>query len=143
MQLNSSMVAGSSFRLSIVFVLATASACAQVSASLSGTVTDQTGATLSGSAITAKNVDTGAVRGTETDAEGRYQFFSLPVGQYEIRSGKVGFKEEVRTGAPPGCRPARYGRHGTGGGKVEPERCGDRRRATSGGNDGEHNGPGW
>ena len=91
MQLNSSMVAGSSFRSSIVFVLAAASACAQVSASLSGTVTDQSGATLSGSAVTAKNVDTGAVRGTVTDAEGRYQFFSLPVGQYEIRGAKAGF----------------------------------------------------
>jgi len=98
MQLNSSSVVGSSIRGLTVFVLVAASACAQVSASLSGTVTDPSGAALSGSAVTAKNVDTGAVRRAVTDAEGGYQFFSLPVGQYEIRTGKAGFKEEVRTG---------------------------------------------
>ncbi|MFZ0933296.1 MAG: TonB-dependent receptor [Bryobacteraceae bacterium] len=98
MHLYSSTVAGSSFRLSIVFALAAASAVAQVSASLSGTVRDQTGAALSGSAVEAKNVDAGAVRATVTGAEGRYQFFSLPVGQYEIRTSKPGFKEERRTG---------------------------------------------
>ena len=62
MQLNSSSVVGSSIRGLTVFVLVAASACAQVSASLSGTVTDPSGAALSGSGVTAKNVDTGAVR---------------------------------------------------------------------------------
>jgi len=80
------------------FVFAAASACAQVSASLSGTVADPSGAALPASTVTAKNVDTGEVRGTVTDAEGHYQFFSLPVGQYEIRSRKDGFMEAVRTG---------------------------------------------
>src|ERR1035438_8444986 len=70
MQLNSSSVVGSSIRGLTVFVLVAASACAQVSASLSGTVTDPSGAALSGSAVTAKNVDTGAVRRAVTDAEG-------------------------------------------------------------------------
>ena len=97
MQLKS-VTAVSSIRCSIAFVLVAASACAQVSASLSGAVTDQSGAALSGAAVQAKNVDTGAVRGALTDGEGRYQFFSLPVGQYEIRSGKAGFRDEVRTG---------------------------------------------
>jgi hypothetical protein len=98
MQFTSSGVAGPNIRWLIVCVLTVASACAQVSASLSGTVTDQSGAALSGSTVAAKNVDTGAIRGVVTDAEGRYLFFSLPVGQYEIRSGKSGFKDEVRTG---------------------------------------------
>jgi len=75
-----------------------ASACAQVSASLSGTVTDPSGAALSGAAVAAKNVDTQTVRSAVTDAEGRYRFFSLPVGEYELRCAKAGFKEEVRTG---------------------------------------------
>ncbi|HXN49932.1 MAG TPA: carboxypeptidase regulatory-like domain-containing protein [Bryobacteraceae bacterium] len=91
MRLTSSVVAGAL----IVFA---ASACAQVSASLSGTVTDPSGAALSGAAVAAKNVDTEAVRTTVTNAEGRYQFFSLAVGEYELRSSKAGFKEEVRTG---------------------------------------------
>ena len=91
MRLTSSLAAGAL----IVFAV---SACAQVSASLSGTVTDPSGAALSGAAVAARNVDTGAVRATVTNAEGHYQFFSLPVGQYELRSAKAGFQEEVRTG---------------------------------------------
>jgi hypothetical protein len=98
MQFRSFAPAVSSIRWSIAFVLVAASACAQVSASLSGTVTDQSGGSLSGAAVQAKNVDTGAVRATVTDAEGRYNFSSLRLGQYEIRSAKPGFQEEVRTG---------------------------------------------
>jgi hypothetical protein len=82
----------------IAFLLVAASARAQVTAVLSGTVTDQSGAALSASTVAARNVDTGAVRSTVTDAEGHYQFFSLPVGEYEIRSTKAGFTEELRTG---------------------------------------------
>jgi len=83
---------------SISLVLVAAQAWAQVSAGLSGTVADQSGAALVGASVAAKNVDTGAERGAVTDSEGHYQFFSLPVGQYEIRSGKSGFAEVVRTG---------------------------------------------
>ena len=98
MKLNSSVTAVSSIRCLIAFVLVAASACAQVSAILSGTVTDPTGAAVSAAAVTARNVETGAVRSTVTDAEGHYQYFSLPIGQYEIRGSKPGFKEEVRGG---------------------------------------------
>jgi hypothetical protein len=82
----------------IGFLLLAASGRAQVSAILSGTVTDPSGALASTAAVSAKNIDTGAVRSTVTDAEGHYQFFSLPAGQYEIRTTKPGFTEEVRTG---------------------------------------------
>ena len=83
----------------VVFLLVCASTLsAQVSAVLSGTVTDQSGAVVSAANVTAKNIDTGAIRSTVTDASGRYQISSLPVGQYEIHAGKTGFTEEVRTG---------------------------------------------
>jgi hypothetical protein len=84
-------------RYIMLFVFA-ASACAQVSAILSGTVTDQSGAMVSAANVAAKNVDTDAIRSTVTDAQGRYRFFSLPVGQYEIHGVKTGFTEVVRTG---------------------------------------------
>jgi hypothetical protein len=71
---------------------------AQVSAMLTGTVTDQSGALVSGVSIAVKSVDTGAVRNTVTDSLGRYQVFSLPVGEYKIRAQKAGFAEQVRTG---------------------------------------------
>src|SRR5579864_5362405 len=71
---------------------------AQVSAVLSGTVTDQSGGIVSGATVTAKSVDTGAARTALTNDAGRYQVFSLPVGQYEVRVRKSGFAEEIRTG---------------------------------------------
>jgi hypothetical protein len=70
----------------------------QVSAVLSGTVTDPSGAVISGASVTAKSVDTGAARATATDDSGHYQFSSLPIGDYEIRAGKGGFTEQLRTG---------------------------------------------
>jgi hypothetical protein len=73
-------------------------AWAQVSASLSGTVTDPSGATVTAAAVTARNLDTALSRTTATDSAGRYVFFGLPVGRYEVRVQKPGFAEEVRTG---------------------------------------------
>jgi hypothetical protein len=70
----------------------------QVSAVVSGTVTDQSGATVSAATVTVKNVDTGAVRTTLSDDSGLYRVFSLPVGAYEIRAQKQGFADVVRTG---------------------------------------------
>ena len=88
------------------FVLASSLCCgpfvtplsAQVSASVSGTVKDQTGAVVSAASVTVKSADTGAVRTTSTDNSGLYRVFSLPVGEYEIRAQKQGFTDEVRTG---------------------------------------------
>jgi hypothetical protein len=73
-------------------------ASAQVSATLSGVVTDQSGAAVSSAAVTARNLDTGLSRSTVTDQAGRYQLFVLPIGQYEVRVKKHGFAEGVRTG---------------------------------------------
>src|ERR1700692_294857 len=58
---------------------------AQVSASLSGGITDQSGAAVSAASVTAKNTDTGVSRTVPTDQSGRYRFFALAVGPYEVR----------------------------------------------------------
>ena len=76
----------------------TLSLSAQVSAGLSGTVTDQSGAVVSAAVITAKNIDTGAARDTVTDATGHYQLSALPLGPYEVRARRTGFTEEIRKG---------------------------------------------
>ena len=73
-------------------------AWAQTGASLSGVVTDQTGATLPGVAVRIKNIDTGAIRTITTDGEGHYQVLGLPPGHFEIRAAKPGFADETRTG---------------------------------------------
>jgi hypothetical protein len=71
---------------------------AQVTGSLSGTVTDQSGASVSGAAVTVKDVETGAIRTTTTGEAGLYQVFSLPIGAYEVLVSKQGFAEQIRTG---------------------------------------------
>jgi hypothetical protein len=81
---------------SIGFCSATASA--QFSSNVSGTVTDSTGAVISGAAVAIREIATGAVRTTSTDSTGRYQISSLPVGVYELRVTKPGFSAETRTG---------------------------------------------
>ena len=71
---------------------------AQVSASISGTVTDPSAAIVSSANLTAKNIDTGLERETTTDGQGHYQFSALPVGRYEIHVTKTGFAEAIRSG---------------------------------------------
>ena len=71
---------------------------AQVSATLSGLITDPSGAAVSAAAVTAKNVDTGLTRTVPTDQSGRYRFYALPVGPYEVRVTKEGFAEGIRSG---------------------------------------------
>ena len=71
---------------------------AQVSANLSGVVTDPSGAAISGARVTAKSIDTGISHDAATDPSGRYRFFVLPVGLYEVRVAKEGFAEGIRSG---------------------------------------------
>src|SRR5580693_1966101 len=82
----------------VIFFLSISAALAQVSAVLSGTVTDQSGAVISGANVTVKSVETGASRTAVTETDGRFLFPSLPVGEYEIRAAKANFTEAVRTG---------------------------------------------
>ena len=84
-------------RLFLSVLLLVSPAFAQVSASLSGTVTDQSGGLVSGATISARNTDTGAIRSTASDASGCYRFTFLPVGHYEVRGAKAGFTDEVHT----------------------------------------------
>ncbi len=81
-----------------LFLSGQSSLWAQVSATLSGTVSDPSGSVVSGAAITAKNDDTGATRSTVTNDAGLYQLTALPVGHYDIRVNKSGFAEEIRSG---------------------------------------------
>ena len=71
---------------------------AQVSASISGVVTDPSGAAVPSANVTAKNLETGVVRSSLTDNAGHYLILSLPVGEYEVRASKTGFQDSTRTG---------------------------------------------
>ena len=78
--------------------LASVSAFGQVSASLSGRITDATGAVVPAATVTAINVETGISRTTLTDGSGWYQLPELPVGRYQVQASKSGFAGEMRTG---------------------------------------------
>lgn len=85
----------------LVFVLAGAgvpAALAQAASSLSGVVTDPSGAAVAGAEVTVHNVGTGLERNTTTEASGEYQVPALPVGDYAITVRKAGFTPETRTG---------------------------------------------
>ena len=85
-------------RLPIVFLIFAPALFAQISANLSGTVTDQSGAVVSGAAVTVRNLETSSTRDTTTSEAGEYRVFSLPIGAYEVRVSKDGFAEQIRTG---------------------------------------------
>ena len=71
---------------------------AQVTASIIGFVTDPSGAAVPSADVTATNLETGVARTVATDAAGRYVVLALPVGLYEVRATKAGFRDEVHTG---------------------------------------------
>ena len=73
-------------------------AFAQVSATLSGVVTDPSGAAVAGANVAVLDLETGESHNTQTDAAGRYQVFALPIGGYEVTATKTGFAAQVRTG---------------------------------------------
>ena len=89
--------------VSLILIVVIACLCApfssaQVSASLSGLISDPSGAALSGASVAAVSLDTGLSRTAPTDPAGRYRFLALPVGLYEVRVTKDGFAEAIRTG---------------------------------------------
>ena len=80
----------------LVLVLASSNAFAQItSATISGTVKDQTQAVLPGVDVVVKNVDTGLTRSVVTDASGYFTIPGLSPGTYEARASLQGFGSVV------------------------------------------------
>ena len=67
-------------------------------ATLSGAVTDPSGAAVPGVKLTITSTQTGFTRSTETTAAGTYNFARVPVGAYEMTADASGFKQVKRTG---------------------------------------------
>ncbi|HEV2324670.1 MAG TPA: carboxypeptidase-like regulatory domain-containing protein [Terracidiphilus sp.] len=82
--------------LSFAFLFCVRSAAQ--TASLTGLVTDRSGAAIVGAGVTIRNMSTGATRASATINSGRYEVLSLPVGDYELFVRKKGFSEAVRKG---------------------------------------------
>lgn len=69
-----------------------------MTAAISGIVADASGAGMKGVAVTVKNLETGATRAVTSDDSGNFRALSLPIGPYQVKAEKTGFKTQVRTG---------------------------------------------
>ncbi|MCS7023221.1 MAG: carboxypeptidase regulatory-like domain-containing protein [Bryobacteraceae bacterium] len=82
-----------------LFCLGATSAAAQVAtATLSGSVTDPSGAVVANAQVMARNVRTNIEWRTVTSSEGLYVLPNLPAGQYMLRVEHPGFRSETRFG---------------------------------------------
>src|SRR5436305_14529126 len=64
---------------------------ATATATIEGTVTDQTGATIAGAQVVAKSKATASTRTSTSNDSGFYRFEQLPVGAYSVTATKSGF----------------------------------------------------
>lgn len=67
-------------------------------ATISGTLKDETGAILPGATVKITNLDTGITRTVITDDQGRYHAPNLSLGNYEVQAELTGFQTGVRRG---------------------------------------------
>lgn len=68
------------------------------SATIQGTVSDSSGATISDAAIQARNVSTGIAQSTATNNQGRFVLPDLGIGSYEVQASKAGFSTLLKKG---------------------------------------------
>jgi hypothetical protein len=79
-------------------VLCLAAVAQENTATITGQALDASGAVVPGAHVAARNVLTGLERQTLTNETGTYTIPLLPVGTYDIRAEKDGFKRSIRTG---------------------------------------------
>lgn len=68
----------------------------QITATLTGTITDPNGAVVPGATVTATSTETGQSRSNTTDDEGRYTIPFLPPGTYNVSVEGTGFTRVTR-----------------------------------------------
>ena len=67
-------------------------------ATMLGTVTDKTGATVAGAKVTARNMQTNLTRTVVSNEQGEYRIEFLPVGDYQLEVSETGFKKSLTRG---------------------------------------------
>ena len=65
---------------------------AQVSASITGVISDSTGSAVASARVVAHNTETDLERLTTTDSQGHYEFSGLPIGTYYVDATKANFE---------------------------------------------------
>jgi len=97
------LVAGSlGITLSLLFLLGVAprlcSAQTSVAGTISGTITDSSGAVIPSANVTVTNTGTQQAMKVTTNASGFYQVLNIPSGDYDVRAEKEGFETCLRRG---------------------------------------------
>ena len=83
----------------LLFALATPGLLAQVDqGSITGTVTDASGAVVAGATVTLTDVDTGLTFTQTTGSAGQYTFSPIKIGNYTVKVGAPGFETLERAG---------------------------------------------
>jgi hypothetical protein len=79
--------------LILALTLSPAMVMAQDTASITGTVTDSSGATVANAQVTIASPERGITRSAEANGSGEYLFAALPVGTYDMTVTSQGFKK--------------------------------------------------
>jgi hypothetical protein len=83
---------------SVIVLFGAGMLLAQDTATISGTVSDPSGAFIPDVAVTVTQTGTGVSRTGTTDAAGSFILSNLPLGPYRLQAMKMGFEVYVRTG---------------------------------------------
>ena len=83
------------FALSVLFAVPQFAFGQQVTAAITGVVTDPSGAPIANATVTAKDMERGTVWTTQTNEAGVFNLPRLPIGNYEIRVEAKGFQTAV------------------------------------------------
>ena len=86
------------FGLLAVFLVLMPGAWAQENATITGTVTDSTGAVVPNAALTLTNPATGQTRTSVSNAVGSYRFANVAAATYTLTATAPGFQKYVKTG---------------------------------------------
>jgi hypothetical protein len=84
--------------VTLLVLVATLTFAQNPTATVTGQVTDQSGAAVAGATVRAVNPATNGVRDTVTNGQGQYTIPLLPPGAYDISSEARGFKKQLNAG---------------------------------------------
>jgi len=86
--------------IALLTALAPFGAAQEASGTITGKITDPSGAAVAGAGVTAKDVDRGTVWTAKTTDEGIYNFARLPIGNYTVRVEATGFQAALKPAFP-------------------------------------------
>src|SRR5260370_42364947 len=87
------LIALSTLGLILASFVSLAAAQSPTTGAISGMVVDQSGAVMASVVVTAKNVDTGATRETQSAGSGNFLLAQLDPGRYEVTAESAGFEK--------------------------------------------------